>query len=121
MRRVKRRLARMRKISIRRDVADAILDYNSENPDIADSARRFLTRCGKLGMDVFDVDARLRGEAPRRMEKRGHATVDVPEEDFMKIYSFVRRVGLFSSVADFYETAAMNVILGIWDLREGEK
>lgn len=39
----------------------------------------------------------------------------------MKIYRFVRRVGLFSSVADLYETVAMNVILGIWDLREGEK
>jgi len=117
VRRVKKRLARMRKISIRRDVANAILDYNSEKPDIADSVREFLTKCGRLGMDVFDVDKRLRGEAPTRMEKGGHATVDVPEEDFMKVYRFVRRVGLFSSVADFYETAAMNVILGIWELR----
>lgn len=120
MRRVKK-LERMRKISIRRDVADAILDYNSRNPEVADSIRGFLTECGRLGMDIFDVDKRLRSEARRRMERKGHATVDVPEKDFMKIYRFVRKVGLFSSVADFYETVAMNVVLGIWDLSEGEK
>jgi len=72
-------------------------------------------------MGLFDVERRLRGRAPRRAGRRGHATVDVPEKDFMKIYRFVSRVGLFSSVADFYETVAMNVILGIWDLRDGEK
>ena len=103
-------------------------EFLKKNPDLADNPKDLIQRCGRLGLRYLrqycsglkDCPGHLGGgRDPDRggVERGGLVPVYVPARDFNEIKRLaVDKLGICTSVSNFYMLSAYMVLFGYWSL-----